>query len=515
MAISNRDLDDMMSEPMPVASAKAGRATRVAAPKLSKEERAAKKVTDARAVSSRIGSETRQRRSWEQSEVGRARTRNIVDLNADHMEIQNNQRDAMFKGGASSRLSNLDYRAMKPHEVYRGLGVTNSEGHGFGEQQIPGLENPHAAPEPPRWEDLSPKHREKTEQNLRLQGTSLRGMQHDFGAELDQSIWRAHVAGASRASTGEPVPFTAHFYGHTPHDAPAPLDEPQDMMRESREHLASKGIHADPNVHSAAMAMVSPNVKFTAGERGARTSPNIEAAESVFEQHAAGSQWQDVSSGVNRTGTRNQSRPANSRRAAKMMEHVEAGGTVGSARNAPSMSKPEGSSMWGPKTGPFQNSFDPQHPDYLVSDVHTGGGGFFPHKSTDKPFKTNPDGSLVRMTQFRDHNISDDELRRQVGGSAFQRDKSDREKAMEQSGTAVPGSEGKKVTFHAAGDYAARQALAERGLSSSVRRPQASQWGEEQLQRGEQNPKLDVAGPHEAYPQQHHIINPNQLKFTE
>jgi hypothetical protein len=504
----DKDLFDDPPQSMPIGSPTAAKAPKQ---KLSKTEQIAKKQSDTRSRSARIGVATKQRRNWEASPVGQARTKNIVDLNADHMEAQESSRNEMFKGGAASQLSHTDYRSLTPASIYHSLGVTNS-GHGYGEQQLPGFESKHAAPTPPRWEDVPEQKQKLTEENARQFGTSLEQMKNDFGAQLDQSVWRAHMSGHHDSSTGEPIPFTKHFYGDHPSTAPEPLDRPQEMMRESREHLHTKGIEADPAVHTAAVSLVSPNTKFTAGERGNRGSPNIEAAESVFEQHDQGHSWQDVSSGKNRLGVRNQARPANSRRAARMIEHVEGGGVVGGARNAPSASNPQGSSMWGPKTGPFVNTFDTQHPDFLVGDVHTAGGGMYPHLSTAKPFKKNTDGSNVRATAYRNDPRSDDELKKD-GPGVFVRDKSEREKAMEGTGSSLNGSKG-KVTAHAMWDKAARAAIEERGLGTSVRQPQASQWGEEQIQRGEVNPKLDVPSHEEAYPQQNrHLINENQMRL--
>lgn len=470
-------------------------------------EKAPKKTAAQRKkeLSSEIGQATRTRRSWEACPEGRARSRDIVDLATE----QHNQLAAQHP----DKLKPTQRLGVTRAQVYQHLGVTN-DGHGHGDQQLPGFENPHSAPEPPRWEDLTPEHRARTEQNMRRVGTSLDTMKEDFGNQLDQAVWRAHTAGHHRASTGEPTPFTAHFYGQHPSDAPEPLDRPKAMMAESRAHLASKGIHVDPSIHTAVVGHVSPNVKFTQGERGNRTSPNIEAAESVIEQHEAGLHHSEVSSGVNRRGTRNQTRPANARRAAIMMEQIEKGTPLAQSRNPPSESNPKGSSQWGPKTGPFANSFDAAKPDFFVGDVHSFGGGMLPHLGTTKPIARNASGGRDRVKMFREDPRSDAEiLKHHRERDVFRSDKSAREKGMVTMGTAIPGSEGKKVTAHSAVDYAARQAIAERGLGTSVRRPQAAQWGEEQLQRGVVSPKLDVPHHEEAYPSQRPPVNPNQMKL--
>jgi hypothetical protein len=459
-------------------------------PKLSKEQKARK-------TSAAIGVATKKRRRWEAGPEGQARTKDIQDLATEH-----HNRDLAARG-----LPTIGRTTLSRAQLYGAMGVTN-EGHGHGDQQLPGFENPHSAPTPPRWEELSPKQQGQVHEKLRLQGTSLGQMKEDFGAQLDQSIYRAHLAGHRRASTGEPTPFTAHFYGEHPDDAPEPLDRPKEMMRESRAHLASQGIHVDPSVHTAAIGHVSPNVKFTQGERGNRSSPNIEAAESVFQQHDAGISSKSVTQGVNRQGVTNQSRPKNSVRAARMIEHVAGGGTLGTARNAPSASSPQGSSQWGPKTGPFANSFDASTPDYLVADVHTGGGGMLPHLGTTKGIRVNANGTKARLAMFRNDPRSDEELlRTHRPRDVFYPGKSEREKGIESGGV------GAGAPFHVAADYAARQAVAERGLGTSVRRPQASQWGDEQVQRKAANPKLDVPSHAEAYPSQRPVVSDSQFKL--
>lgn len=464
----------------------------------SKAERDAARQATRRSEAGRIGAMSGVRKRWEQSPEGQARTKDITDLVTEHHNALAAQHP--------DKLSPIEHTGMSHAQVYQALNVHN-EGHGHGDQQLPGFENPQAAPQPPRWEDLGEEHKAKVQRNLAMQGTSVEKMSRDFGAQLDQSVWRAHMAGHHRESTGEPVPFTKHFYDDHPSDAPEPLDRPRDVMRESRAYVEQKtGERVDPAVHTAVVSHVSPNVKFTAGERGARTSPNVEAAEAVFQQHAEGTAPRNMTSGKNRRGITNQSRPANARRAGLMLEQHDQGVPIGQARNAPSASKPEGSTQWGPKTGPFVNSFDPHHPDFLVGDVHTAGGGMFPHLGTTKAVynDTHPEtGQKMTPTQMKDEGIQ------------ILRKKSAREEAIERSGTAIPGSDGKKVTFHSAADYAARQAIGARGLGTSVRQPQAMQWGEEQIQRKEKSPRLDVPSHADAYPVNVRHTNPDQFRLFD
>jgi len=471
---------------------------------------AATKADAARVQRSAVRTATKKRRDWEASPKGVTRRQDIVDLYTAEYNKTATKHPDLFPHGPIERSK------LTRGQIYNMLGVTN-DGHGYGDVQLPGFENPHAVKPPPRWEELPKPVQKTTTAALRRQGTSLDQMKEDFGSQLDQSIWRAHMAGHHRESTGEPVPFTAHFYGEHPDDAPPPLDRPKEAMRESREYLAQKGIHIDPTVHQGVVGHTSPNVPFGVGERGNRTSPNLDAAELVIEDHARGVPVAQAGLGRTRRGIKSTARPANSRRAAVLLEHVAKGGTMGTSRNPPSKSEPKGTLQWGPKTGPFANSFDATTPDFLVSDVHTGGGAFFSHLSTEKPIKRHPvTGERYRTKEYKGDPRSDDELAKQLGeGRVFARDKSAREKAIETSGSAIPGSEGKKVTFHSAADFAARQAIAERGLGSSVRRPQASQWGEEQVQRKENDPTLHGAPTHEmAYPPPPHpLLNPHQLKL--
>lgn len=483
-------------------------AKKAAAPKMTAEDRRAKAAQNKADEAKGIRSAGRQRKQWEASPEGKKRSRDIVDLATEqHNEMARTR--TLPNGG---KLKPTNRLAITRAQIYQHLGVTN-EGHGANDQQLPGMENPHSAPQPPRWEDLPQAKRAKTEHNMRKVGTNLAKMKEDFGNQLDQSIWRAHMAGHERSSTGEPVPFTAHFYGDHPKDAPEPLDNPRQMLRESRQFLGKRGVDVDPSVQIAVVGHTSPNLKFTQGQRGNRSSPNIEAAESVIQQHHEGVHSSDVVSGENRRGVTNQTRPANARRAALMMEQVDQGKPLAEARNAPSESSPEGSSQWGPKTGPFANSFDQKKPDFFVGDVHSFGGGMVPHHTTSKPIAINKEGGRDRQKLFKGDPRSDEELTKLHGErNVFRSDKSGREKAMVTMGT-TPAVKQKASTGHSAADYAARQAISERGLGNSVRRPQASQWGEEQIQRGEASPKLDVPHHDEAYPSQKAAINPNQFKL--
>lgn len=392
---------------------------------------------------------------WERSGAGKERRRDIRDLASSSYREALSARGMQTEGG---RIEKGKKVGMTHSQLYGAMGVTHV-GKGLGENPIPDLEDPHAAPIPTRWEDMTPEARAHTRSRLkRVAGTSPEKMATDFGAQLDQGYHRALQAGATRRSTGEPVPFTKHFYDEHPEDAPAPVDRPNQMLVAS-----AKSADIPKAVMTGVMAITSPNTKFTAGTPGNRHSPNLQAAESAVYQHQAGVRHEDMTQGVDRRGGINQGYPANFRKAGKMLEHVDSGEHMGTFGN------------WGPKTGPFVNSFQPDVPDFLVADVHTGGGGMFPHLSSQKPFRRDEYG----------------EVKTGMMGSPLT-EKSEREKAME-------GASKGQASFHAVADYAARNALKKRGMGTTVRQAQAVQWGEEQLQRKSREPKLGVPSHQEAY----------------
>lgn len=393
------------------------------------------------------------RKAWEKSPEGRGdwtlenahlpsqRRKDIRVLATEEYRRQLGERGMRTESG---RVERRGIVGQTHAQLYGAFGITH-EGHGYGDQQIPGLENPHAVTTPPRAETLSKEQMANADAGLAARGTSRKKMAQDFGAQMDQGYWRAHVSG-NTTSTGTPVPFSKHFYdeGH-PEDAPPPLDRPaEELRRIAHETGMPRALVV------GATALTSPNTKFSQGARESRHYPNMATAQYVIHQHKEGVPSEEMEMGINsRTGRWTQGRPANLRRAGRMLEHVAGGGRMTEARNPPSRSSPEGSQMWSaPKVGPFANSFAPDIPDFLVPDVHTGGGGMFSHLSTDKP----------------DYETSS-------GARAF--DKSEREKAI----AGVP-------HLHSVADAAAREAVAKRTGGTSVRQGQAVQWGEEQLQRG-------------------------------
>ena len=300
------------------------------------------------------------------------------------------------------------------------------------DRQLPGMADPHAAPRPPKWEELTPAQRSHAEKGLRMQGTDMNTVIKDMGAQLDQAYERAWGHGTS-------VPHASDFYE---------TGEPRKVVDSS-----ARALGIPPQIHAMMNAFTSPNTKFSIQRRdGSTTYPNDEAARHAVRAAQQGIPADEVTNELSTTGSgekRAQGYVTNIRKATSAMHQF-----LGGREPADWEFGPEGKGGFdgSPKTGPYANSWSDSHPQFTVPDIHTGGGGAFPHLGTDKVIA----GSAV-----------DEETGRKA------QKKSDRELAL----TKTPFA-------HSAIDYAMRQAMSQRGLGS-VRRAQASQWGEEQLQRGE------------------------------
>jgi hypothetical protein len=280
-------------------------------------------------------------------------------------------------------------------------------------------------------------------------------MERSFGAQLDQAYLRADMRtpqGQSRV-----LPAGQDFYSH---------GEPKQVMRASAEKL---GIPF--GVHAAMNAITSPQTKFKenlADPTLQARYPNNEAAEHVVRHMQEGGKAWDVHAMANYedpiTGQtkRHSGYPANFVKAGLAYEQFKEGKPLKEWRNTPSKSVPEGSPMFGPKTSAYHNSWLTSTPDFLVSDVHTGGGGFLPHLGTEKPLILDKETGEPKVNST---------------GSGYLTGKSEQEVAIETSG------------FHTMADYAARQALAKRGLGS-LRQAQAAQWGEQRIRRSETDKNL-------------------------
>lgn len=361
---------------------------------------------------------SKQRKSWEATPEGQRRTQGMETLQ-----------------GAGPGMRHM---ILRDHH-----GVTPDTGPRVYDRQLPGMADPNQAPRPPKWEELDDNQRAHTERALKLHGTSVDTMTKDFGAQLDQATLRAHEHG-----TGEP--YASRFYERG--------SAPRDRIDQSAKDLGVPSV-----VHAMTNAFTSPNTKFSLTRSDGSTSyPNDVAASHATKWVQQGGDPEKVTNRLADTGStrpggnpdeRAQGYVTNMRKAAKAVDQHLAGVEPADWKLGTTDKSPFETA---PKTGPYGNSWSDSHPQFTVADVHTGGGGAFPHLGADKPILKDAEGK-DRMTP---------------GGKPW-RDKSGRERAIEK----VPNS-------HSVIDYANRQAMAQRGMGS-VRRSQATQWGEEQIQRGE------------------------------
>lgn len=368
------------------------------------------------------------RAGWEASPEGEARTRDI------------SQMAHKAPGALSATIGQI-------YDDYRRSGVLSRQaGPTAYDVQLPGMADPDAAPRPPKWEELSEETQSHVHLALAKHGTSIEQMATDFGAQHDQAVARA-------ITQGHATPYAQTFYS---------TGEPRQRIRESAAELGiSQLAHAQFN------AFTSPNTKFSANLKSGETVyPNDMAAKHAVLHAMAGRDPAALrESGEARemrsTGLvgpedprRVQGYPRNLEKTAQAYTQYKSGvrpadwrtgqgaGAMGTNVKADTAGKETalGKSPWesSPKTGPYANSWSDTHPQFFVSDVHSGGGGGVPHLSSFK---------------------------------GVEGEDSERELAI------------KKVPFfHTAMDYAARQAMKARGLPS-VRETQAAEWGEEQLQR--------------------------------
>jgi hypothetical protein len=380
----------------------------------------------------------RRRVGWERSSEGQERTRDVVDYATEqHNRIA---RERPELGLTPQKRLNLSHRQAYEH-------------YGFGEHdigptmhdvQLPGMEDPHALPRPKRWEEHTEAERADIAARVKHKtGQTTESMSRHFGSQLDQGHLRARQAGAAE-------PYAQSFY--LPHGEAA-----QRLRTTSRRHDVPLGLVAATN------ADTSPQMKFRyVTKKGEVSFPNADQAEHVIKSIKAGRDPNRLTkkglTGMARTGF-----DTNFRKAARRAHQVI---RRGKSVSETYMGSGTGSGF-GPKTAAYHNAWLTGHPQFVVSDVHTGGGGFLPHFSTEKPLQRDEEGN-VKL--------------RSSGTQA--RAKSEREMGVEITG------------FHAMADYAARHAMAQRGLSR-IPQAQATQWGEEQLRRGEKakDPRVASAFP--------------------
>lgn len=383
-----------------------------------------------------------QRSAWEQSPTGQERTRSGSN--------------GLFGAGANVA------------QVYAmNAAPTVDPGPRHYDVQLPDMADPNAAPRPPKWEELSDTHREHAERALSKYGTSVQQMSKDYGAQLDQAHKRAWDAGADR-------PWSEDFYT---------VGEPRKVVDASAREL---GIPS--TIHAQMNAFTSPNTKFQQESRGETTYPNDRAAQHAVRWVQQGGDPEKITNefddtGMSRTpGERAQGYTTNITKAAKSFDQWTKG--VKPADWQTGAKGDTGPFDSSPKTGPYANSWSDSHPQFFVSDIHSGGGGGLPHLGTDKVKRSATGEPVMR------------------GGKPVQT-KSGREEAI----ASVP-------YFHSAMDYAARQAHTERGIGHT-RSGQAAQWGEEQLQRTVSGSMKGGPTHDKVYPPRSSAshINPDQLRM--
>lgn len=347
--------------------------------------------------------------------------------------------------------ASLSPNGMSVGQVYSEMGWGDSGvGPKHYDEQLPGMANPQAAPRPQKWSEMTDEQRAHTTRGLALRGTSVEQMASDFGAQLDQGYMRAHKLGKVDEE-GRTEPYAQRFYS---------TGEERQKLDQSARDLGVPQIE-----HATMNAITSPNTKFkTSNGR----YPNDEAAAAAHhwareghEEPLTSAAWKG--SAPERADKGLTARPAMMRKAVHVRKQLDAGVPLAETTG------PTGAATFGeqsPKAGPYANSWSDSHPQFLVSDVHTGGGGMLPHLGYDKPELRDAEGAI----------------RYESSGSGKPiRDKSEREHAIAD----IPG-------FHAASDEAARRALTTRGLGS-LREGQGAEWGEEQIQRGPKHGKSEDA----------------------
>lgn len=304
------------------------------------------------------------------------------------------------------------------------------------DRQLPGLEDPHAARTPDRWEDIpAPKQVDIARRVKAKSGADLASMERGFGSQLDQS----YLAGEQDHpldSRGRVRPPGQDFYTS---------GEPRQVIRQT-----AKDMGVPQQLVAAMHADNSPNTSFKrTGPDGKDIFPQDVMTRSALDQIQNGTLASEVRRPPRAEGyTTNFEKSA--KRASRVLHEGKAVNDAGAK------------SGFGPKTAAYMNSWLPSQPDFFVSDVHSG-GSMVPHQSTEKPAKLDSEGNMIMQTVNRS-----DSRTGQI--EVPKRDKSEREKTIEVTG------------FHSMADYAARQAIAKRGLGS-IRQAQAAQWNEERTMR--------------------------------
>jgi hypothetical protein len=390
---------------------------------------------------------------------------------------QSTRRRKAFEAGDPARMATISdqqFSATKtfgeagvsPKTAYRLQGYHELEPptpHPHGQQELPGMTSVHTArasgllstsntpahqsrtlpdlaPAPRRWERMSAEEQNHTLAMARQFGATPESMHRSFGAQLDQSY--------ARASGHNMTPYASHFYSG---DDPSRQSTPEEMQPREVLKRSARGNNTDFSTQVMANAITSPKAKFrqVSAQTGEVHYPNDEAANVAIQGAQAGMKHVEKPPGM-------QVMQGNIDRATSAVRQRIEGRSLEDIRNPGGKNGP-GGSPFGPKTGPYANSFLDPHgsSQFFVSDVHSGGAGMAPHIPHEAPFRRNESGEIDLSK-----------------GNRPVRTKSEREKYLE-----IPG-------IHALHDHVAQQVLHERGLHS-LSGVQAAQWGEEQVSRAE------------------------------
>jgi hypothetical protein len=440
----------------------------------SRNPRPPKPNTDAQEA--QTGGFTRRRRSFERSPAGRTRLENPATAPIG--------RD-MGTGAPVSLPAASGFSHMRDQNLGRSLSGDDPEGyvaartgvHPLTGRAVPSINKPHdvtptVVPQR-RWEDLHPNEQAATLQAAKRFGVTPASAARDYSAQLVQSHQRA-------TSSGRAVPYSQDFYS----GPSGPADRLTESAAANATHPAFPD-HVDPHmVQSVANSITSPRNKFERTKRdGTKTYPNDEHANHAI-QHALAAgpdaSSDDVAASIgNAHGPSGGGMMGNIRRATFASHQLLFKGKKMQTLRNPVAAKArqkgatEGNKTFGTpstqKTTAYVGAWE--HPEdadsFLTTDVHTG-HGFASHLGTakaktgtfDKKGKEKPGPSEVEDYIARTPHV------------------------------------------HAFHDHIARQEHARLGLSPStsnaqyVNRGQASQWGEERIQR----PDLTDATQKKIYP---------------
>jgi hypothetical protein len=291
-------------------------------------------------------------------------------------------------------------------------------------------------------------------------GANIKSMTRSLGSQIDQAYFRADTQGLTH-------PVGSDFY------------DPQSEVGTAIGEAASES-GVTNNTMLNMMGVTSPNVLFRAEDEvsGEVSFPNLRAGvrASAMErrnpdvvigdpQNPAPHEMTDAFIQDENLGSVGY--PANIRKAATLSRAEYTEGPEAADPKELFVTKGGDTGGMGPKTGPFVNSFRPSHPDYMVSDIHSGSGAMA-HLSKVSP---NPPD-----------------------------DKNPVEDALSITG------------IHSMIDYSMRQAMSERGLPS-IRQAQAGQWSEERYQSKSATKReratVDALGPEKA------VVHPDQFSLFD